>query len=620
MKALMLRHSAGFEHTYLPDAEVALKQLGEKHDWEIRTTHRLDKVTPDVLEGLDLLIFATTGNLAFTVEQKEAILSFVRDGKGFLGIHNATDSCYDWPEYGEMLGGWFNGHPWHQEVGIIVEDTNHPATRMLGDRSRSTVRFSVVDEIYTFKNWDRDKTHVLMRIDNDTVDLAKGNRDDHDYAMGWCHDYGKGRVMYTALGHPDALWREKWFQDHITGCIRWATGMENYDEAKVPDYTLPDPLLTIDGDPVANAADWANRRGEILSLFETHVYGRTPGTVDVRSRVMEEAEASGGRGLRRQVRVYFTPELRPYMDVLMYIPRTSGPCPMFVGLNFQGNHTVQDDPEIILSDEWMREKGEGVEDHHSTAKARGTSASRWAVSSIVERGYGVASIYCGDLDPDHDDGYQNGVHPLFFGNGKTKPDEDEWGTIGAWAWGLSRALDYFETDEDIDASRVAVMGHSRLGKTALWAGAQDERFAIVISNDSGCGGAALSRRRFGETVGRINDSFPHWFCDNFRQYNENEDDLPVDQHMLIALAAPRPVYVTSAEDDGWADPKGEFLGARFADPVYRLLGTDGLEAETMPGIHEPVMSRIGYHIRAGGHDVTDYDWDRWMDFADKHLA
>ncbi len=399
----------------------------------------------------------------------------------------------------------------------------------------------------------------------------------------------------------------------------------NYDEKAVPSYKLPDPLILNDGSVVSDAQTWWNvRRPEILQMFENEMFGKTPGTKLPASSELTslDKKALDGKATRKEITIYFTADRKgSCMVLLMYLPnQVKEQAPVFLAMNFDGIHTIQPDTGISITKNWLDINAEsGIQNNNAESISRGTAVSRWPVEKIIQRGYGLATFYYEDIDPDFDDGFQNGIHPLFYKPGQEAPAADEWGSIGAWAWGYSRAMDYLETDNGIDKRRIVLMGHSRLGKAALWAGAQDQRFTIVISNNSGCGGAALSKRAFGETVNSINERFPHWFCGNFKKYNNNEQSLPFDQHMLLSLIAPRPVYVASAAEDLWADPQGEFLGALNASPVYKLLGTEGITVSTRPPLSQPVMSPIGYHIRPGKHDVTEYDWECYMNFADSYL-
>ena len=390
----------------------------------------------------------------------------------------------------------------------------------------------------------------------------------------------------------------------------------NYDESKLPAYTLPDPLLFNNGKTVRNKADWEKRRIELLTLFENEVYGKTPaGKVELSAVVISQNnDLLNGTATRREVQLKLkNKEAEVVLNLLIYLPKSTQRVPLFLGYNFNGNHTVTADPEIAVTHAWVRNNpAQGITSNRSNESLRGSDASSWPVIEIISRGYGVATLYYGEVDPDFDDGFRNGVHALYPG----KRDSTSWGSIAGWAWGLSRVIDWLQKEKSIDAQKIIVLGHSRLGKAALWAGINDPRFAMVVSNESGCGGAALSKRIYGETVERINSSFPHWFCMNFRKYNNKEENLPVDQHELLALIAPRPLYVCSAEEDRWSDPKGEFLSCVGASPVYRLLGKEGFPATEFPGLEQPVTGTIGYHIRPGKHDIKPYDWKCFMNFAD----
>lgn len=395
----------------------------------------------------------------------------------------------------------------------------------------------------------------------------------------------------------------------------------NYDESKVGTYTLPDPLVMQDGRDVTSAEMWKQeRRPEIFKLFQENQFGRSPGKPEgMTFDVWDVApHALGGKATRKQVSVYFSGKQDgPKMDMLIYLPADAPkPVPIFLCLNFAGNETVNADPGIRLAESWDKKT---QTKHLDKESQRGGSAKRWPIEKILARGYGIAVICYQDIEPDFPGGIKYGVRSLYLKPGQEDVAPDEWGAIGAWAWGASRGLDYLETDKDVDAKHVIMLGQSRLGKTALWEGASEPRFAMVIAANSGEGGASLSRRDYGETVKDLTTRFPYQFCANYKKYADDVNALPVDSHILISLVAPRPLYLSTGSLDRWSDPKGEFLAAVAAGPVYKLLGGDGLDTDQMPPNDQPIFHTLGYSCHTGKHEITPFDWECYLDFADIHL-
>ncbi|HEV3144378.1 MAG TPA: acetylxylan esterase [Gemmataceae bacterium] len=379
---------------------------------------------------------------------------------------------------------------------------------------------------------------------------------------------------------------------------------------------LPNPLLFLSGKRVETREQWEKeRRPELKRLFQHYMYGELPDfPVQIQATVeREDAKALHGKATLREVTIRVGPPEVPAIHLLLVIPNgQKGKVPVFVGMNFSGNHALLDDPAIRLPDAWLYPNHPGVVNNRATDAGRGKEVEVWAIDQTIDRGYAVATFYNGDVDPDTP--YKReGMRPYLAEKG-AKP-----ATIAAWAWGIHRAVDYLLTVKEIDAHRIAVVGHSRLGKTALLAAAFDERIALAIPLQAGCGGTAPSRAKVGESVKQINDHFPHWFNDEFKKFNSQPEKLPFDQHCLVALCAPRPVLFANAVEDTWANPVGQYEVLKAADPVYRFLGVEGLAVEKLPEINKIVDSRLGYFIRPGKHSMTRADWKIFLDFADKNL-
>jgi len=401
----------------------------------------------------------------------------------------------------------------------------------------------------------------------------------------------------------------------------------NPDQGRQPvmPANLPDPLIFADGTRVATPAQWPKRRNELLQQLTEQMYGRMPERpAQMRFHVYDiDRQALGGKATREQISILFRgQENGPRMDLLVYVPNRVRRPPVILGLNFWGNETISSDPGIRISDRWV-ESGPSssldlscVKNNRATEGCRGIDQKRWPVEKILDAGYALATAYRRDLDPDRKDGYKESIRSAWP---ELAQGGDNLSTIAAWAWAMSRALDYVEQDRLVDGNRVIAFGWSRLGKAAIWAGATDARFAAVISNESGAGGAKVFHDVRGETILQLNTNFPYWFCGNFKQYDGRDAELPFDQNEVLALIAPRPLYIASAILDENADPQGEFLGALAVTSVYQFLGGTGLPTSVWPAVDHPVLGRVSYHVRSGPHSVTDFDWEQYLRFADAYV-
>lgn len=386
---------------------------------------------------------------------------------------------------------------------------------------------------------------------------------------------------------------------------------------------MPNALEMRDGTAITTADGWHTKRvPELKQLFSYYMYGEAPPPPKRVSAKVERINGKlfNGKATKREITISFPPEGCPPIHLLLVTPNNvSGRAPVFVGLNFCGNHTLLDDPTVALPTGWVRNNRGESKNNRATEQGRGSRIDVWAIEQTIDHGYAVATFYSGDVDPDKPD-FSDGVHPHFYKQGQTRPGPHEWGTIAAWAWGIQRVVDYLITNDAIDSDRIAVVGHSRNGKTALLAGALDERIDLIIPHQAGCGGTSPSRSPVGEQLHQINRNFPHWFCDTFKEFNDQVDRLPIDQNCLIAMCAPRPVLLSNAQGDQWADPAGQFRALRAADPVYRLLGVGGVAASEMPPHGKLLGSRLGYYIREGKHSMRPDDWRVFLAFANKHFG